>query len=306
VAFDFYFAGSQCEETTNLLKELNANVLKSYVNDMNEILKWFEYKKQGWTGKLLIDSGAFTAHRKETVLDIDKYIKWLNDNDNVIDYAIELDHIPGRWGQVKTFEHTEIGAKESWNNYLYMTEHCISPLKILPVFHQGENLKYLKRIVNYKINDTFVPYICISGNKELTSKQREDWYAQCYNIIKQSNNPNVKVHCLGSATLSNIVKFPLTSMDATSWIMTGATGSIFSDYGNIVVSKESKSSPEYIGNLPIEAQNVVSNYCNKYGITLEQVQDNYRYRMLINIHYMFDKSQTTSYVKRNLIRRTLF
>jgi len=208
MAFDFYFAGSQCEETTNLLYELNANVLKSYVNDMKEINEWFKRKQSGWTGKLLIDSGAFTAHRKDTVLDIDKYIKWLNDNDSTIDYAIELDHIPGKWGEIKTFKDAEIGAEESWNNYLYMIERCISPTKILPVFHQGENLTYLKRIVDYQINSQYIPYICISGNKELTSSQREDWYAQCYSVIKQSNNPNVKVHCLGSATLSNAIKYP--------------------------------------------------------------------------------------------------
>jgi len=74
MAFDFYFAGTQCQESTELLKDLGCNVLKSYVNDRKEINKWFQYKKDGWTGKLLIDNGEFTFHRKGGSLDIDEYI----------------------------------------------------------------------------------------------------------------------------------------------------------------------------------------------------------------------------------------
>lgn len=306
MGFDFYFAGSQCEETTQLIRDLGANTLKSYINDIREIPQWFEYKRQGWTGKLLIDSGAFTVHRKGGTVDLDAYIQWLNDNDEFIDYAIELDHIPGKWGEVKTPEDLALGPVNTWKNYLYMVERCKSPKKLLPVFHQGEQLKYLEQIVNFQIDGEYVPYICISGNKELTNKQREDWYEKCYDVIKRSNNPNVKVHCLGSATLSNAVKYPFTSMDATSWIMTGATGNIFTDYGNVQVSKESTNDKNHISNMPEAAQKVIADYCNSYGITLEQAAESYRYRMLINIHYLVDKSAVTEYVPRNHKIRKLF
>lgn len=306
MAFDFYFAGSQCEETTQLMRKLGANTLKSYINDIREIPQWFEFKRQGWTGKLLIDSGAFTVHRKGGTVDIDAYIKWLNDNDEFIDYAIELDHIPGKWGTVRTSEQLEEGAKNSWKNYLYMIQYCKSPEKILPVFHQGENFKYLEQIVNFKINENYVPYICISGNKELTNKQREEWYARCYNIIVNSNNPHVKVHCLGSATMSNVEKFPFTSMDATSWIMTGATGGILTDYGVVQVSKESVKDKSHISHLPEDVKNKIEYCCTKYGITLSQVMENYKYRMLLNINYLYDLSNKISFKSRNLKQKTLF
>ena len=57
MAFDFYFAGTQAPETDVLLTDLNCNILKSYVNDKKSIEKWFEYKRNGWKGKLLIDNG---------------------------------------------------------------------------------------------------------------------------------------------------------------------------------------------------------------------------------------------------------
>lgn len=306
MSFDFYFAGSQCQETTDLIRDLNANVLKSFVNDMSSILNWFEYKKQGWKGKLLIDNGAFTVHRQGGELDIDKYIDWLNENDEYIDYAIALDYIPGKWGEVKTYEQVKESPINTWKNYLYMIERCKSPQKLLPVFHQGENYKYLEQIINHKISGEYVKYICISGNKEITNKQREDFYLKCFDIIKKSNNPNVKTHFLGSATLSNAKKFPVTSMDATSWIMTGANGGILTDWGVLKVSKESVSDKDNITHCSKEIKDSISNYCEKHGIKLEQAQESYRYRMLLNIYYLYEKSQSTSYDGRSLKSNRLF
>lgn len=306
MAFDFYFAGSQCQETTDLIRDLNANVLKSFVNDMSSILKWFDYRKQGWKGKFLIDNGAFTVHRQGGELDIDRYIGWLNDNDEYIDYAIALDHIPGVWGRKRTYQELREAPIKTWENYLYMIERCKSPNKLLPVFHQGEDYKYLEQIINHKINGEYVQYICISGNKELTNKQREDFYLKCFDIIKKSNNPNVKTHCLGSATMSNAVKFPFTSMDATSWIMTGANGGIFTDMGVVKISKESYLDKDNIVNIPEDAAKKIEFYCAEHGIQLEQAKESYRYRMLLNIHYLYEKSQVTSYDGRSLKSNRLF
>ena len=88
MAFDFYFAGTQCQEADDLMVSFNANVLKSYVNDKRSIQKWFGHKRNGWKGKLMIDNGEFTFHRHGGSLDIDEYIDWINSNDEYIDYAI--------------------------------------------------------------------------------------------------------------------------------------------------------------------------------------------------------------------------
>ena len=306
MAFDFYFAGSQCTECTNLMKQLNANVLKSYHCEQKQISEWFERKKNGWQGKLLIDNGAFTIHRQGGVIDIDKYINWLNENDEYIDYAIALDDIPGTWGKKRTYEELRESPKKTWANYLYMLDKCKNPQKLLPVFHQGEDFKYLEQIVEHKINGKPVEYICISGNKELTNKQRETWYTTCFDIIRKSSNPNVKTHCLGSATISNAVNFPFTSMDATSWIMTGANGGILTKFGSVKVSKESISDKDNIVNCNKDVMDFVLQQCSTYDITLEQIQTDYKYRMMMNVYYLYNTSQNVSYSGKTTTRKRLF
>lgn len=293
MAFDFYFAGSQCDESTQLIRELNGNVLKSFVNDKKSIEMWFEYRRQGWHGKLMIDNGAFTFYRQGGSLDIDKYIAWLNENDEYIDYAVALDDIPGKWREGHTAEEVKVSAEKTWNNYLYMKEHTKSPQKLLPVFHMGEHFDNLKRYLECED----LEYMCISALKDITNKQREEWYSKCYSFIYKMR-PDIKVHCLGSATLQNAEKFPFTSMDATSWIMTGANGNIFTDNGVI-----------YVGNRRIltdEETSILENMLKEYGITVEQVCTDYRYRMLANVHYLYKKSRTTEFKNNRLTVRRLF
>ena len=293
MAFDFYFAGTQALETEELIVKLGGNVLKSYVNDRKTIERFFRYKKEGWTGKLLIDSGAFTVHRKGGELDLDSYIQWINDNDEYIDYAIEIDHIPGKWGQPRTREEVLMAPKISYENYLYMRKRLKSPNKLLPVFHQYESFDWLVKL----LETPGCEYICLSGNKELTNKQREDWYEKCYSYIRRIN-PKVKIHCLGSATLQNVEKFPFTSMDATSWIMTGANGGILTDKGVVYVGNTSALNEQEV--------QAVNEMLQKYNYTLKEAQEDYKVRMLINIHYLHEKSKTISFKGLFRSRRTLF
>ena len=294
MAFDFYFAGTQCDEADEVMVSLNANVLKSYVNDQKSIQKWFERKKNGWKGKLMIDNGAFTFHRHGGSLNIDEYIEWINANDEYIDYAIALDDIPGTWGMERTLDDYKESCEKTWQNYLYMKERVKNYKKLLPVFHMSEDFSYLRRYL--ELPD--LEYICISGFKDLTNKQREEWYEKCFYEIAHSSHPDIKVHCLGSATMSNASKFAFTSMDATSWIMTGANGSILTDMGVVYLGKRIKlSDKEY---------EVVHDILDRYGYTVEQAIDNYRIRVCANVHYLYDKSRTLEYVGTSCMKRRLF
>lgn len=299
MAFDFYFAGTQCEEANIILKNLNAHVLKSYVNDKKEILKWFEYKRQGWQGKLLIDNGEFTFHRKGGSLDIDEYITWLNDNDEYIDYAIALDSIPGKWGEPRTAEDVKKSAQKTYENYMYMRSKLKSPDKALPVFHMGESFDNLKRFLEIKE----LKYMCISGMKDLTNKQREDWYEQCFQIVKEYGRTDMKFHCLGSATLQNAMKFPFTSMDATSWIMTGANGSILTEWGVIYVGDDCKTLKHEV---PKEHLESLRKACEEFGTSLDEIGKDYKARMCFNVNYLYRKSLETEYKGISMSKRRLF
>lgn len=292
MAFDFYFAGSQCKASDDTIVQLNANVLKSFVNDIKQLPKWFERKRNGWKGKLMIDNGAFTFYRKGGSLDIDKYIDWLNDNDEYIDYAVALDDIPGKWRQGHTAEEVKASALKTWQNYLYMKERVKSPQKLLPVFHMGEHFDNLERYL--RCED--LNYMCISALKDITNSEREKWYSKCYDLIYKLR-PDIKVHCLGSATLQNAKKFPFTSMDATSWIMSGANGNVLTDKGVIYVGNKTKLTQTEI--------DALGTMLNKYGLTVNQVCKDYRYRMVANVHYLYDKSRTTEFQNNKIIQRRL-
>lgn len=298
MAIDFYFAGTQCIESEYLLRDLNANILKSYVNDQKEIQRWFEYKRQGWKGKLMIDNGEFTFHRQGGSLDIDEYIDWLNQNDEFYDYAIALDSIPGVWGQPRTVEQVRESAKKTFENYVYMVDKVKSPSKLLPVFHQGEPLTNLENFL--EMDD--IEYMCISGSKDASSVQRDRWFQACYDVIRKSSHPDIKIHFLGIAQFSNAIRFPITSMDATSWIMTGAMGGVMTDYGVVYVGDECKS----LNHMPEQAAETVRNLCDQYGVTLEGIGSDYKQRMLFNIHYIYNKAKSVEYKHQDLMQRRLF
>ena len=304
MAFDFYFAGGMQSPKSDALKlKLNVNELRSYMTERKEIEKLIQLKKEGrWSGKLLVDSGAFTIHRKGGTIDMDQYCEWLNERKDYIDAAIQLDAIPGVWGTPRTKQELLQAPIDTWNNYLYMVERLVKPEMLLPVFHMGENFKYLTQICNHKINGKLIPYICISGNKELTNRSREKWYEQCFTIIKSSQNPNVKVHCLGSATFSNMEKFPFTSSDATSWIMTCANGGIITPYGMVIVSERQRNNKENLYNLSLECQNKIKQMCENYELNYEDLATSYETRLCFNVMYQYEQSQCTTFKPRKFMK----
>lgn len=308
MAFNFYFAGTSTTENQDFICNMCGNILRSYINDKRSIAELIEKKKnKTWDGNLLIDSGAFTVHRKGSKVDVDAYIEFLNTNKEYIYKAIQLDDIPGVWGQVKTIEQVMNSPIKTWENYLYMVNKLEKPEMLLPVFHQGENFEYLKQMLAFKYKDgSKIDYICISGNKERTAKERKDWYAKVFDVIIKSDNAQVKTHCLGSATFTDMEEFPFTSSDATSWLMTSINGGILTPYGSILVSDVQKHDKKHILNMPKPCIDKITEMCTEYSIPLDELRDSYIARSNFNCRYTYNKSQETTYKPRNLKRGGLF
>ena len=308
MAFEFYFAGTQNIKTQDMLCEMGANLLRSYVNDKKSISQLVELKRAGnWSGKLIIDSGAFTVHRKGGEVNVDAYIDFLNENKDCIYKAIQLDDIPGTWGTVRTPEQLANSPIKTWENYVYMVNKLDNPKMLLPVFHQGENFKYLQQILNFRYADgSKIEYICISGNKEKTAKERKEWYARVFNMVVRSDNPFVKIHCLGSATFTDMEEFPFTSSDATSWLMSSATGSILTKWGSVLVSDQQKHDKKHLLNMSQECIDKVKELCQKYEIDFDMLPTDYMVRSNFNCKYIYEMSNTTTYKPRNLKKGGLF
>lgn len=292
--FDYYFAGATTPRIEQVLVSLNANVLKSFYTDKPTLKRWFSYKEEGWTGKLLIDNGEFSMHRHGGTIDIDEYIAYLNENDDYIDHAIALDKIPGVWGTPHSREDIAYASDVTYQNYLYMVSKCKSPNKLLPVYHQEEDISCLEKFLSIP----GLEYLCIAGRKDLTPQSRKAFYAECFSIIQQSNNPTVHVHCLGSGTLADMQLFPLYSSDSTSCNMVAANGNIFIRGVPVYVGDGGKS----LSQVDLE---IVNKVCDENNVKLADLI-NYQDRAIFNIRYMYSQSKITEFVPRNLIKESLF
>ena len=304
MSFIYYFAGEHHQDVMEYQASRGCNILRSYVNDQLGISRWIERKKEGrWHGLFMIDSGAFTAHTRGVEIDIDKYIEWLNERDEYIDYFIVLDKIPGRWGEPKTHQDIVEGAEKSWENYMYMRERVKSPQKLLPVFHQEEDIKWLKKYLEFEPK---IPYICLGGNKEYPREERQAWYSQCFQTITSSSNPDVKVHCLGSGTFTDVELYPFTSMDSTTWVHASKSGEVRTPMGTFNVSvKVNKKHIKY--NQP--AYDYVKTLCEEFGLSIEKMCEDYKERLKFATRIYLKGSEettTTYYTKPRPEKRQLF
>ena len=286
--FDLYFAGFYGKETTDLIIEKDYNQLLSNINERKKIPQFIEAKKNGiWKGKLLIDSGAFSIHKSGKEVPLEDYINWINENHEYLDLYIQLDDIPGKWGIARTKEEVTLSPIKTWENYLYMRSKLIDPNKLLPVFHQGEDLKYLKQMLNWEDdNKNKINYLCISSNKDLCAKKRSEWYKLCFEEIEKSNNPNIKIHSLGTQSQYHCEEYPFTSVDATSWIMTGANGNIYTKWGVITISDRQLYKKENIINNI--AFNVFEKYVEEKGFNIEELSNSSTERIKWNLLYLGD------------------
>lgn len=290
MAFDYYFVSVTGKYSEELLLKLNANCLLSYLIDKNLLVKFIDHKRSGrWSGKLLVDNGAYTVWKKAGIIDINQYLEFLNSNIDYIDYAISLDKIPGHYQSVKRYPDIICAAEETYKNYLYMREKISDPKKLLPVFHQDEPFEYLQRYLEF--DD--ITYICIAAHDMST---RNDWYRDCFTLIQNSKHPNIKVHCLGNSLPDIVEYFPFTSIDASSWKLIGATGNIITSYGNIYVG-----TAEAMQSLPNSVIDEIRSVCEKCGIErIEDLAETYSSRALYIMYELYNRSKNTEVTNRKI------
>lgn len=289
---DIYFAGAQSDTSLKYMEELGANKLFSYANDMSGINELIEKKKAGqYKGKLLVDSGAFSAYTKGKQIDLDAYIAWINKVSPWVDYFIALDIIPGPG--VDNYAVAEGG----YRNYMYMLQNVNCPEKIWPVHHASDPDEYLYKILSTEIlPGKLVPYICLGGLVG-TNASVLPFLQSMEHKISKSCNPNVKVHALGVTSKPTMSNVNFTSCDSAAWIFCGSTGNIMTPWGNLLVSDRAMSDPQHLENLPEHRKKVYYDYIQSMGFTVEGVMTRYQDRMNLNIKYMYDSFTNMTHKK---------
>lgn len=302
--FQLYFAGSLNKVFEEDLKRKGANRLASQLLDRNVIDGWIAGRNEGLCrGYLLIDSGAFSAHTRDAEVDVDAYIEYLNSIDDDVHVFAQVDKIPGKFRHPKTREELAEAPEMSWNNYLYMRERLKSPEKLLPIFHQGEDFKWLHNILDYRSPEgDKIWYMGISPANDKPVKDKIKFIDKCFDIIKHSSNPDICTHAFGMTSLNVLEMYPFTSADSTSWLMNGANGSIMTKYGSVLVSEKSSHSPQHIAMMPKAAQREIQAYVESKGYDMSKLGTEYTERIRFNIDFLLDWAKNYRY-KPVLVRQ---
>ena len=287
-------------------------LLYSQINNRNYIKKHFVAQEEGRTkGKLFVDSGAHSAHTKGIKLDLDEYMGFVNDNIDKIYVYVQVDKIPGQYLKPKTQKDFLEAPELSWENYLLMHEKSKDWTKLIPVFHQGEDLKWLRNMCDYKFSDgSQIPYIGLSPRGDVSLKDKYDFCASCFAEIQKSTNPNVKTHAFGATSLSMLERLPFTSADSTTWVLVSAFGQVWIPTGitgnsiddtvgvKLGVSKENIKHPtatQTYWEQSAEVKKKLDDYFESIGTNIEKLSESHTERSLASAKFCQDWAANYEY-----------
>ena len=276
------------------------------------------YKQTHFCRWFFCDSGAFSVHTGKANVTQDEYIEYINSIADDIDVCAQLDTIPGKFGIPKSAEDYEESAKSSWKSFLYMRNKVVCPEKVMPVFHMGEDVKYLKQMLEYRDEQGHpLDYIGLSPANDAGIEERSIYLRDMYDVIKHSSNPKVKTHVYGFTALSAMSKYPLYSADSITYRILAAYGKIITEDNDVIsVSKRTrktnnKNDANYIqaciqqnnlyGLKKLEAQ------AKKANMTLEELQESSHARSVFNLRNIQKLVKTKfAYRESNLLRPKKF
>lgn len=295
--FDLYLASYDDSKIMNDAWENDWPLLYSQINNRGCIINRLSAPTNG---KLLIDSGAHSAHTKGITLDLEEYIGFVNENIDKFTLYVQVDKIPGVYRMPKTAKDWLEAPQLSWENYLYMREKSKDPSKLVPVFHQGEDLKWLRNMLDYTFSDgSHIPYIGLSPRGDVSLKAKYDFSAECFATIQNSSNPNVKTHAFGATSLEMLERLPYTSADSTTWVLVSAFGQVWmpncidGDINGVGiklgVSEENRSHPtatQTYWEQPAKIKKKLDDYFESIGTNIEELSVSHSARALASAKYV--------------------
>lgn len=278
-----------------LKRSLNVDQLFSVYLEKRLIIDTINYKKDHleYTARIMVDSGAFSFYQQskkkghiltdQEMYDYtDEYLKFLNEYGQDLEVFVGVDSVPDPDNVNPDY------ARKTWENYLYMYDKLKPEIrhKLIPVFHFGEDFKWLKNMLEYIHADgTHLDYIGLAISLEGTTKVRINWANACRKMINESSNPNVKTHAFGVGVKSVLDHIEVTSTDATSWVKRAAYGMISINDKTIYVSdiQEQKLNGHHYSERNAAYRDSVEDIIKSRGFTLEELKTDPYARAKFNI-----------------------
>lgn len=222
--------------------------------------------------KVFLDSGAFSSFSLGVHVSIEDYAEWVKANQNAIEMASVLDAIGdpvGTFHNQQTLER--LGAE------------------VLPCFHYGEPLDLCEYYVrNYE-------YITIGGMVPIPNNKLQPWLDEIWDrvLTDKDGYSRIKIHGFGLTSRPLMERYPWYSCDSSSWVQAAANGSIIFPEIDRAISISSRSPSvrkfgAHFNTMPPKAKERVLGLLDKYGLTLTEVQDDYKARWALNA-FTFDQ-----------------
>jgi hypothetical protein len=161
----------------------------------------------------MLDSGAYSAWKRRKQVDLGEYIRFIERNAPWLSQYVVLDIIPGAPGRKRSVDEVNDAAEASYKNLLVMRRAGLNPM---PVFHWGEDLRWLERYI-----DDGHDYIGVSAPKNGPIEQQLDWLDRVYARVG-----NVRTHGFGITNPALLLKYPFASVDSTTWALSPGYGRI--------------------------------------------------------------------------------
>jgi len=256
-----------------------------------------EFTREEFEKRLSVNQRASYASKKAGAVQF--FADWsFNKNKDVRKYLDEyIEFIHKYKNQLMGYVNLDIiyNAEESWENQKYMESHGLVPI---PVFHYGEDFKWLKRYVdNYE-------YIGIGGVAGGVTLQQfvTSLGDRAFEYISQTN-PKIKVHGFAVTSFNLIRQYSWFSVDSTTWLKHAAYGNVMVprydlrketfDYGSppfivsvseISLVKPSRN-PHYTIAFPPDVVKRIEEYFRLADVDTEKLKTSLLERQKVNIYY---------------------
>jgi hypothetical protein len=215
--------------------------------------------------KVILDSGAYTAHRKGKKIDIDDYAEYVKEHGNEYDMCFNLDSIGN--------------AKKSYTNWKYLQSKGVDTV---PIYHIGTNEVFLRKYLRE------TDYIGLGAIANLETTQRLLGLSHIWKtyLTNKEGIPTVKVHGLGLTAVDIMIRYPWYSVDSFTPVISAVWGSVLlprldndgtPHYFKLGISKISDQGDHKVDmansfpSLPERSKGVYYKLFEKYGFKIGEI-----------------------------------
>ena len=219
--------------------------------------------------KVILDSGAYTVHKKGIAINMDGYAEYIRNNGHLYENYFNLDQIGD--------------GQKSYENWIYLKRNGVNTI---PVYHIGTDETLLKKYLDA------TDYVGLGAVATVKDEIRRIGLEHIWKKYLQDSkgNPKVKVHGLGVTSLDIMPIFPWYSVDSSSVVATSVLGAVWLpkivhkgtngkfDFTNFHVYKVSdqanhvKGSRDSFLNLPKRIQDIYKEMLKSYGFTVGNIE----------------------------------